>query len=306
MPVPRTPSGPNAVLLRLDGSLAARLLGPGGPGAAAVGRALDRSGADAVLIGADRLDSPSSPGLDASIVATTLAGHTGPIGLVVAAAPHRDHPYNLARRITSLDHVTGGRAGWLAGDRDAGVPDPAGVWTSSPLGPATTADAIAVSRELWRSWPDDTIVADHGRGVFAEAHRIVHVDHTGPFDVTGPMNLPEGPQGEPVVLWWWTGDADPAVTAGLADALVLADPALAAGVRGALGPDVRLYAEASAPDLDGVVVRLDDLPVPGLADEIRGTTGRADAATLRERLGLPARTPTVPGARRPFAPAPTS
>ena len=349
-----------AVLLRLDGDRAAGWLGPDGPGPAAVGRALEGSGADAVVLGAERLagaaplptSAPWGRGLDPGVVATVLVEHTRRIGLVETAAPQRDHPFNLARRIASLDHLSGGRAGWLVGDRDQHVPGAGSVWTrptcrasstsrilpnranaflacSSSVpwttntagalspnrpptampGPATTADAVVVARELWRSWPADAIVADRERGVFAESHRVVHIDHRGAFDVAGPLNLPEGPQGEPVVLWWWPRGGDPAAAGAVADAVVLPRAGTADAVsrtRAARFVQVTHPAARLPVGLDGVVVPLDDLPTRGLADRFRGATGAPTeaAATLRERLGLPARLPRLPGAARPYAPLP--
>ena len=306
-----------AVLLRLDGDRAAGWLGPDGPGPAAVGRALEGSGADAVVLGAERLagaaplptSAPWGRGLDPGVVATVLVEHTRRIGLVVTAAPQRDHPFNLARRIASLDHLSGGRAGWLVGDRDQHVPGAGSVWTRHRPGPATTADAVVVARELWRSWPADAIVADRERGVFAESHRVVHIDHRGAFDVAGPLNLPEGPQGEPVVLWWWPRGGDPAAAGAVADAVVLPRAGTADAVsrtRAARFVQVTHPAARLPVGLDGVVVPLDDLPTRGLADRFRGATGAPTeaAATLRERLGLPARLPRLPGAARPYAPLP--
>lgn len=302
-----------AVLLRLDGDRAAAWLAPGGPGPARLGRALDDSRADAVLIGAERVAGPAeqavltAPGLDPSVVATLLAHHTRRVGLVVTAAPQRDHPFNLARRVASLDHVSDGRAGWLVGDRDLRAPGGPPVWTDHAPGTATTADAVAVVRELWRSWPADAVVADHRRGVFTESHRIAHVDHHGAFDVTGPLPLPEGPQGEPVVLWWWTGGADTGPADAVADALLVPGPGavLAAGPR-----FVQVSGPGACPPagVDGVVVRLDDLPSAGLADRLRDPRDApaAPSATLRRRLGLPDRAPTPPGAARPFAPMPAA
>lgn len=298
-----------AVLVRLDGDRAAAWLGPGGPGAAEVGRALERSGADAVLLGAERI-ADDAPGrgvsLDPSPVASVLAHHTRRIGLVVTAAPQRDHPFNLARRIASLDHLSGGRAGWLVGERDCRAPGPDPVWTRHRPGTATTVDAVRASRELWRSWPADTIVGDHERGVFAESHRVVHIDHRGAFDVAGPLTLPEGPQGEPVVLWWWTGGGDVADAGAAADALVVPRAGTAESLSRSGTPwFVPVERSSAQPPAGaaGVVVALHELPAPGLADRFRGVGPGPDrtASTLRARLGLPGRVPQEPGAARPYA-----
>src|ERR1017187_274252 len=43
---------------------------------------------------------------------TVLAGATHQIGLIATASTSYNAPFNLARRFASLDHISGGRAGW--------------------------------------------------------------------------------------------------------------------------------------------------------------------------------------------------
>ncbi|MBL1120941.1 LLM class flavin-dependent oxidoreductase [Streptomyces sp. 110] len=183
--------------------------------------------ADALLLGVDMVHEPSlSPdadadaggvGIDPTIAAIMLAHHTRRVGLVVAAVVQRDHPYNVARRLASIDHASGGRAGLLIGVEDhraaAGSP-----WTrANPV--VAAADAVTVIRALWRSFPVDAIVADRESGVFAESHRIVAVDHRGAFDIAGPLQVPWSPQIWPPVLAWSAGTAEPAL-AQIADVVV--------------------------------------------------------------------------------------
>lgn len=158
---------------------------------------LDRK-VDAVLLGSELVSdetpsgSPGGLGVEPTIAAITLAHATARVGLVVVAAPQRDHPYNLARRLTTIDHASNGRAGLLIAVRDpaaaAGSP-----WTDAEPAHAA-ADAVTALRELWRSFPIDTVIGDRDSGVFAESHRIVAIDHRGAFDVTGPLQVPWSPQ----------------------------------------------------------------------------------------------------------------
>jgi alkanesulfonate monooxygenase SsuD/methylene tetrahydromethanopterin reductase-like flavin-dependent oxidoreductase (luciferase family) len=50
--------------------------------------------------------------LEPTVLLTALAGVTSRIGLVATASTSYNEPYNLARRFSSLDHVSDGRAGW--------------------------------------------------------------------------------------------------------------------------------------------------------------------------------------------------
>jgi alkanesulfonate monooxygenase SsuD/methylene tetrahydromethanopterin reductase-like flavin-dependent oxidoreductase (luciferase family) len=203
-------------VLALTRPLLAELLEPGhADRLSRIAGLLDES-VDAVVLGADlvapeRAPGPSNTvGVDPTIAAITLAHLTTHVGLIVAAAPHRDHPYNLARRLASIDHASRGRVGLLIGSNDSIAPD-GSPWTTSEPGDAA-ADAVTAIRELWRSFPIDAVVGDREAGLFAESHRIVAVDHRGAFNVTGPLQVPWGPQIWPPVLAW-PGVAGPAALA---------------------------------------------------------------------------------------------
>jgi alkanesulfonate monooxygenase SsuD/methylene tetrahydromethanopterin reductase-like flavin-dependent oxidoreductase (luciferase family) len=218
-----TPPVPNRsplVLVTMARSTLAQLLAPHRAAELPrLGRVLDTV-ADAVVLGADLVQGQDAgeAGVDPTIAAIALAHHTHRVGLVVAAVPQRDHPYNLARRLASLDYASNGRAGLLIGahDRRAAAGSP---WTSAD--PVTAAaDAVTAIRALWRSFPVDAIVADRESGVFAESHRIVAIDHRGAFNVTGPSQIPWSPQIWPPVLAWASG---PVALADVADVVI--DPA---------------------------------------------------------------------------------
>src|SRR5256885_11407033 len=104
------------------------------------------------LAGVDRIDGTGrlrTTTLDSSATAAVLTARTSYAAFLVAAAPQRDHPYNLARRIDSLDLLSGERSGLALGITDgfapAGPPGQeawggAGLSPGAPLGPATTRD----------------------------------------------------------------------------------------------------------------------------------------------------------------------
>lgn len=144
----------------------------------------------------------SSSGLEASALANFVAHRTSGIGLVVEAAAQRDHPYNIARRTASLDHLSGGRAGWWVLPHDPAIELGLGLrssWVESPP-TARTLDAVIAVRALWRTWPVDTIVGDVASNIFTRAEDIRHADHNGIFTTAGPLTVPTTPQGEPVIF----------------------------------------------------------------------------------------------------------
>ena len=50
--------------------------------------------------------------LEPTVLLTAIAAATSRIGLIATASTTYNDPYNLARRFASVDHVSGGRAGW--------------------------------------------------------------------------------------------------------------------------------------------------------------------------------------------------
>ncbi|MGW5265817.1 LLM class flavin-dependent oxidoreductase [Microbispora sp. NPDC004025] len=203
---------------------------------------LDGTGAAFVVAGLDRIDG-SRPGdvtVEPTAAAAFLATHAPGTAFLAAAAPHRDHPYNLARRVASLDHLSRGRSGLILGVRDGYAPGDtawggAGLTEGAPLGVGTTRDAALAIQKLWQSWPQESIVANHETRIFAHAEQIVHVDHGGVFDVAGPLTVPSTPQGSPVLAWYADSPEEAGAAGEVADLVVL----------GAAGPErIREAAEA--------------------------------------------------------------
>lgn len=126
---------------------------------------------------------------------------------------YRDHPYNAARRLLSLDHLSGGRTGvvFRSGDADA----------------AAAAERISVIRALWNSWPLESLFADSASGVYAHTDTIRRVEHSGPvYRVGGALNTPSSPQGEPVSLWQVGTSVELEAAQGLVDLVIIDDPTL--------------------------------------------------------------------------------
>ncbi|WAJ47191.1 LLM class flavin-dependent oxidoreductase [Mycobacterium sp. Aquia_216] len=266
-----------------------------GPGIAGLARRLESAGVHYWVVGAGR-GEPAAGGktsLDPSLVATVAARHSTDLGLVVAASAHRDHPYNLARRLLSVDHASRGRLGWFALDADRRIELNASVdtWTGSVLGPTHTAEAIAAVRTLWRTWPYASVVGDRVTGLFADAAQIRHADVRGTYRITGPLNVPGSLQGD-LPVWQQAGPAT-----GEADLIVVedGDPVppgavvrLRAVDRAALD---RVSATATA---SGVLLRVTPDALAAVLDGVlvsarhRGVVSVPASGVLRQRLRLPA------------------
>jgi Luciferase-like monooxygenase len=267
-------------------------------GIAGLAHRLEDAGVDYWVIGADRGEAGGVRGgsLDPSLVATVAARHSVGLGLVIAAAGHRDHPYNLARRLVSADHAAGGRVGWLALDFDHRIALNAATdtWTGAVLDPHHTADAIAAVRTLCRTWPLESLVADHASGVFADVTIIKRADVHRGYTISGPLNVPGSVQYDLPV--WQQGPAGATVGADLVivehGEPVPADRPAVVRIRSSDSVEVALRRIALT-SAAGVIFRSAPTQLDRLLDEVlpsargRGLLAGPGVGTLRERLRLP-------------------
>jgi FMN-dependent oxidoreductase (nitrilotriacetate monooxygenase family) len=142
--------------------------------------------------------------LEPTVLLTALAGVTSHIGLIATASTSYNAPYNLARRFASLDHISGGRAGWnivttagQAAAQNFGLDDNPGHHERY----RRAAEFVDVSVRLWDSWEDGAELGDKAAGIYADDSRIHPVDYQGEyFRVAGPLNVPRSPQGRPLLV----------------------------------------------------------------------------------------------------------
>ncbi|MFN3892542.1 MAG: LLM class flavin-dependent oxidoreductase [Beijerinckiaceae bacterium] len=134
---------------------------------------------------------------------SALAMTTSKIGLVATATTSFNEPYNVARKFASLDHISGGRAGWNIVTSSANeapnfgqdqLPDHAERYRRAD-------EFTQVVRGLWDCFEDDAVVIDKANGVFFEPSRLRLLNHEGRYyKVRGPLSMPRCPQGNPVLV----------------------------------------------------------------------------------------------------------
>ncbi|WP_335978611.1 MULTISPECIES: NtaA/DmoA family FMN-dependent monooxygenase [Streptomycetaceae] len=135
---------------------------------------------------------------------SAVATHTRHVGLVGTASSTYNSPFNLARRFASLDHISGGRAGWnVVTSFDTGASRNFGL--EEHLDYATrygrALEFVQVARGLWDSYEDDAFPADVEGNVFLDPDKLHALDHVGEhLRVAGPLNLSRSPQGQPVIF----------------------------------------------------------------------------------------------------------
>jgi FMN-dependent oxidoreductase (nitrilotriacetate monooxygenase family) len=137
-------------------------------------------------------------------VLAALAAVTEHIGLVGTLNATFNEPYELARQIASLDHLSGGRAGWnvvTSFDAFTGANFRRGGFLPHSERYVRAEETVATIRRLWDSWADDAIVADKNSGEFlADADAGAFVQTSTQFDIAGRFTVPRSPQGRPVIV----------------------------------------------------------------------------------------------------------
>jgi N-acetyl-S-(2-succino)cysteine monooxygenase len=133
-----------------------------------------------------------------------IATATEHIGLIATASTTYHEPFNLARVFASLDHISGGRAGWnivtSASDAEARNFNRDAALTHAERY-HRAAEFVDVALKLWDSWEPDALVLDPVSGVFADTDKVHQIEHTGThFRVRGPLNTPRVPQGRPLLV----------------------------------------------------------------------------------------------------------
>ncbi|MFG2781911.1 NtaA/DmoA family FMN-dependent monooxygenase [Streptomyces prunicolor] len=123
-------------------------------------------------------------------VLNALAAVTSRIGLAATVNATFNEPYELARRLATLDHLSGGRAAWnvvTSSDAFTGENFRRGGYLDRADRYTRAAEFVDVARELWDSWTPDGVSRPF-------AHRSQH------FDIAGEFTVPRSPQGHPVVI----------------------------------------------------------------------------------------------------------
>lgn len=131
------------------------------------------------------------PSNDPSILLSALATHTEHLGLALTSSVLQAHPFEFARRASTLDHISNGRLAW-------------NIVTSTQENAARNfgydrlvehddrydwaEEYTEVVYKLWEgSWEEDALLRDKQRGIFSDAARIHKINHVGKrYRVEGP------------------------------------------------------------------------------------------------------------------------
>ncbi|OZF00256.1 LLM class flavin-dependent oxidoreductase [Rhodococcus sp. 15-2388-1-1a] len=134
---------------------------------------------------------------------SAMARATTHIGLVTTVSSTFYTPFHAARMLASLDHISGGRAGWNvvtsmfdAEARNHGMD----VIPAREERYARAEEFVDTALALWDSWDADALTLDRA-GAYADPAKVHAIDHDGKhFRVDGPLTVPRSPQGRPVLF----------------------------------------------------------------------------------------------------------
>jgi FMN-dependent oxidoreductase (nitrilotriacetate monooxygenase family) len=211
-------------------------------------------------------------------VLSALAAGTTHIGLIGTGSTTYNKPWELARRFATLDHLSGGRAGWNI------------VTTVTPLAAANFGEPthpdhadryarahefVEVVTQVWDSWEDGAVIGDRERGVWADRSKL-HAPrfHGQYYDVEGVQPFPRSPQGHPVLVLAGQSGAGVELAARHADMVFSGPPSREAAV--AFRADLHAQAAALGRDPEQV------LALPALMITLGGT--EAEAASRARQL----------------------
>jgi FMN-dependent oxidoreductase (nitrilotriacetate monooxygenase family) len=241
-----------------------------------VARIAERGKLDAIFLAdtpavTDRIDYRPFLSMEPTIVLAMVAASTSHIGLIATASTTYNEPYNIARRFATLDHASGGRAGWnavttadAASSRNFGLP---GVLEHKARYDRAKEFAEVV-HALWDSWEDDAFVGDKATARFVDTSKVHPIAHRGTYySVAGPLNVPRSPQGRPVTVQAGGSNDGRDLAAAQAEAVFTLAQTIDEGA--AYARDLRTRAAAYGRSGESIVI------LPGLATVIGSTNAEA-------------------------------
>jgi len=219
---------------------------------------------------------------------SALAAVTQRIGLVGTASTTFNEPYHIARKFASLDHISGGRAGW-------------NLVTSSSAHEAKNfnfdehlaharryeraVEFAEVVEGLWDSWDEDAFVRDKASGRYFDPSKRHVLDHRGEFfSVRGPLNVERSPQGRPVVVQAGSSEAGKALAARTAEVIFTAQQTLDDAV--AFYADVKGRMAAYGREPDDLKIMPGVMPIVGVTESEAREKFDALQALIDPAVGL--------------------
>jgi FMN-dependent oxidoreductase (nitrilotriacetate monooxygenase family) len=200
-----------------------------------------------------------------------IAANTRHIGLVATASTTYNEPFHIARKFASLDHISGGRAGWnvvTSVNETEALNFGATSHMEKSQRYARAEEFVEVVRALWESWEPDAFCRNKVTGQYFDPAKLHVPHHEGRyFTVRGPLNIERCPQGQPVLFQAGASIGGLQLAARVADAIYCGHPTIEGARAFYAALKARLPAHGRAPE---------DLKLmPGLTPIVGRTTQEA-------------------------------
>jgi FMN-dependent oxidoreductase (nitrilotriacetate monooxygenase family) len=174
------------------------------------------------------------------------------IGLISTCTTSYNEPYNVARRFLTIDHISGGRAGWnlvTSQAEDEAVNFGRDQHFEHGIRYERASEFHDVVVGLWDSWEDDAFLRDKASGQWFDYDKMHILNHHGEyFNVRGPLNVARSPQGRPVVAQAGSSDVGMELAARTADLVFTAQDTIADGRAFRENMHARMEKYGRAPD----------------------------------------------------------
>lgn len=192
----------------------------------AVGQ-LDVFGGDASSALARAVQTPVT---DPMLAVSAMAAATNRLGFGITVSTTYESPYLLARKFSTLDHLTAGRIGWniVTSLLDSAARNIIGRDRQIPHDEryAIAQEFVEVTYKLWEgSWEAGAVVRDRDRGLFTDPAKVHDIAHDGQyFTVPGAHLVEPSPQRTPVLFQAGTSPAGREFASRNAELVFVSDP----------------------------------------------------------------------------------
>ncbi|MFC0568868.1 MAG: LLM class flavin-dependent oxidoreductase [Gluconobacter japonicus] len=195
-------------------------------------------------------DTPALARWDTFTLLSALAVTSRHIGLIGTASTTFNEPYNVARRVASLDRLSNGRAGWNVVTATGGGENfnlPRHVDHQERYERAH--EFVDVVTGLWKSVQPDAFLRDKENGQWLDPAKVHPLNHKGRFySVAGPLNSPLPVQSRPVLAQAGASGAGKELAARIGEVIYTAeyDPAAGRDYRADVLDRARRYGRTDA------------------------------------------------------------
>lgn len=145
------------------------------------------------------------PANDPSVLAAALISTTEHLGFAFTSSILQSHPFDFARRVSTLDHLSKGRIGWnIVTSTSRNAAENFGFDTPVPHDERYrwADEYMEAVYQLWEhSWENDAVLKDKAAGRYADPHKIHAINHHGPrYNIKGPHLTQPSPQRTPFLI----------------------------------------------------------------------------------------------------------